>query len=851
MNAILCLLAATLVARWNGFTGLTAENDLAPDKGLAQIEDNWKFQLNGGAVNADGSLSTGTGVAPRILFNGTQYQAGGSGLGGFTVVMEAVPAADFTAGKPLWEWFANDDKNSVGVILTSAAGIRGEWAKGLWNNTNWVETAVNFPAAAADSSVIATICDANGTQVYWDGASVVSVSGLKGSTMGSGDSFFAFGNFAAATSGGNDFVIRRVAVWNGALTAAEIADDPFGDNVVIVKDYQVPPEGTNITGTVAFTSLNSIIYSGALPGTLALENIPSFNPATRLVIEEAATLAPGVYPLVTWTQKAANRAGYGRPTLDKSAFANPERVELYCQVQGLTLLVKSAEQMARPPLVIAPLGDSITEGYTPNNCGANYRVQLMQKLSLLGYNPVSVGEWSGNKNVLYTRDPSGEACTNAWWYHSGVSSRRLGGWANVRSATFLESVENIMNVCGNCDVVLLHIGVNDTNIVTPQQNFENLTNCVGRILRNNPNTKVVMSSLLSILLMHGETKNTNWVVAMNDKVKEFAANGFFGDGRVSFVDLYEKVPAVTGNTNYNFTSDGLHPDWCGHDKKSDGWLEAVTNLFKNVGADTVQADGSPLASAAGIPALPTAAELGAAAHAELDAYRAGLTLSRVIELQDSQHFAKATPTYDYASSDIAEDAQVGKVGYFLDLVRKDNHVHTWIWVDFDGYEKFSALTVPTTVNNDRQVERLHVYSNHTAVHNVAADDDSVRGKILFTPYNYSAGAKYSNYDWGNTATTAGGYGAMQLYRLSPPDGGRNLGAEVLFAWNRWGTANSGATEIGIGDYGQLFGYVWYSLTSSLEYTGLAAFPMLNDAAYEVKRLEIWSRPAYPAKMIVR
>lgn len=843
--ALFCLdvSAAALVARWNGFTGLSAESELAPDKGFAKEDETWKMQLNGGTVNADGSLSTGTGVAPRIVFNGTQYQSGGTGLGGFTVVMEALPSANFTAGRPLWEWFANDNVNSIGVILTSASGIRGDWAKALWNNNSFPETAVTFPATGADSSIVATICDGNGMKVIWDGAQVVNCGNLKGSSMGNGNSFYCFGNFAAATSGGNDYAIRRLAIWNGSLSAAEIAADPFGD-LVLSGEIEVPAEGRELT-TISLNSRDSLVFQGATPGTLSLSTVPSFHAESKIVIEGAANLPAGVYPLVTWTTPTVMSMGYGRPRLDKSAFANPERVELVYLAKSVVLQVKSAEQMQRPNLVIMPLGDSITEGYCPNNSGANYRVQLMSKLSLAGYNPVSVGEWSGNKNKTYTRDPSGGACTNIWWYHSGVSSRRLGTRPNTGRGNFIESIDGIMDIAGNCDAVLMHIGVNDTSEIDANGNYQNLTNVIAMILRDAPNTKVIVSTILSIKNIHGETKNNNWVVPFNERIRQFAAEGFFGDGRVSFVDLYSMVdPDVTGN----FSSDNLHPDWCGHDYKSDGWFDAVTNLFRNVGATTVQADGSPLASASGNPELPTAAELGAAARPELADYTRGMVRARTIEIDDSQHFAVGTPAYDEVNGRIAEDSMPNaknfgyhKVGYFMELVRRDNHCHRWVWVDFDAGERTLAeLTLPTNYSDCRTVTKLHVKSNHHAINDVPVSDNSVSGKINFTRFNYGggSGSKIANYDWQNVPGESGGYGAMQIFRLSPP-GPRNNWGEVLFAWNRWGAEVSGAAEIGIGNYDQMFGGIWYGTKTSIEYTDTNSLPMLNDSAYAIKRLEIW------------
>ena len=82
----------------------------------------------------------------------------------------------------------------------------------------------------------------------------------------------------------------------------------------------------------------------------------------------------------------------------------------------------------------------------------------------------------------------------------------------------------------------------------------------------------------------------------------------------------------------------------------------------------------------------------------------------------------------------------------MELVRKGTSRHRWLWVDFDATGKtLDEIDFPWTgANVDLVVTNLHVFSNDGSLHNVAANDDTVRGTIEGTHFNYSVGDDNEN-----------------------------------------------------------------------------------------------------------
>ena len=207
--------------------------------------------------------------------------------------------------------------------------------------------------------------------------------------------------------------------------------------------------------------------------------------------------------------------------------------------------------------------------------------------------------------------------------------------------------------------------------------------------------------------------------------------------------------------------------------------------------------------------------------------------------------------YDDVNSAAASN-NLEKVGYFVEFVRDDNHAHKWVWVDMDAFGDADLASVGLPRRNYQQaVTKLHVCSNHGAIDNVAADDDSVTGWIEFSPYNYSnpqsnasAPENYGNpYDWNDTLSQSGSYGCMQVFRVMNPSS-RDLyqRPQLMFAFNNFQSANANPADFGIGNFAQHFN--GNNSYHSEDWTGVGGtLAKMAPDAYSVKTIEIWTKAA--------
>ncbi len=249
-----------------------------------------------------------------------------------------------------------------------------------------------------------------------------------------------------------------------------------------------------------------------------------------------------------------------------------------------------------------------------------------------------------------------------------------------------------------------------------------------------------------------------------------------------------------------------------------------------------------------------------AAHTVPAEYRDGMT--HVFTL-DAANAGNAFGTQGYApytetNTIVSLSRQVTKVGYYMELVRAGTSRRRYVWVDFDATGKtLEQLDFPWTGDNIQFIaDKLHVYSNDSGISNVAANVDSVKGIIEGTYHNYSAPDALSGapddiltFGWNDTlGTDNAGFGCFQAHRIFSQTAGDTHwnNAQVLFAWNRWGS-NAATDEIGIGDYACHASGVG----NTMDYThtvnkGSDGLPdTVGAGAYQVRHLEIWAVPVIP------
>ncbi|MBQ5530680.1 MAG: hypothetical protein IIT98_01580 [Kiritimatiellae bacterium] len=286
----------------------------------------------------------------------------------------------------------------------------------------------------------------------------------------------------------------------------------------------------------------------------------------------------------------------------------------------------------------------------------------------------------------------------------------------------------------------------------------------------------------------------------------------------------------------------LHPDWPSNDKIADTYFAAIAKAL----ADDPQF--TPGQAEAGIPVASGAANNVPAAH--LSGYRRVRVFD--VAAHNGENLASlGSVPYDYAA---AEPQDIERVGYYVELKRKDDGSHQyhglvrWLWVSMDAFgdKTLDTMGVPLSLAKKYQgaATNLRVASNMPGIDSTAADASGVGGWLEFWPSSYGGGASgvegapgnTHGFDWNDAcAGNESGYGSMQVHRMTP---GETNPAQVLFAFNRW-TAASGNYEIGIGNFSHV------SL-GSVDWTFAAEkfgdSQRMSAAAYEAARIEIWAMP---------
>ena len=746
-------------------------------------------------------------------------------------------AAVATFGVNLSQYGVNLDVGAY-TRYDKALAINRSWNGG---NNKWValETAVSLNA---DGGYLLCARKYNDMLVY-AGDSLETMTG--GSSAAPADIQFscdlisrvgigggAIANANAAFTTFASFEVEKVAVFNGYYTPEQLA------YVEIPEDGDVLTIAENATWNFAAgtTRTYSSIGTLASSGTIAVTN--------------AASLAEGTYTLAEWTtpqQYTTAGAGYGKVgTLVAEGLPAGLSARLVYGARAIYLRVDdTAKQAARKPLVVWCYGDSITEGYNAQATGANYRILLYQKLEMLGYNVRSTGVY-GLSNGHDSVDPTGTPLTDQYKWHSAKHGATAGPTTLAHRSNLSENVDTLCVQAGTPDVALLLIGVNDipewkneSDRVTPV--FTPWTNVVARMVKNLPNTKIVVST---ILYSDGTRTDLDPTIeAINTQITNLFENlPAAWQGRVLLADLNSIVKSGAPGIIYN---DHLHPDWWGYDQMADGYLEKIVEAYPDP-------DATNFPSQAPIPAAPAANQLGAANKPELAAYRNGFTKLCNLRVEKGQNVGNVV--YDDINTAAASN-NLAKVGYFVEFVRADNHAHKWVWVDMDAFGDRDLASVGLPNRNFQQyVTGLHVYSNHGAIDNVAASDDTVRGWIEFSPYNYgntqsitndSALENYGNpFDWNDTLSVSGSYGCMQVFRVMSPSSKKLFERpQLMFAFNNFQSANGNPADFGIGNFAQHFDC--NNSRHVADWTGVGAtLAKMAPDQYSVKTIEIWTKEAH-------
>jgi lysophospholipase L1-like esterase len=503
-----------------------------------------------------------------------------------------------------------------------------------------------------------------------------------------------------------------------------------------------------------------------------------------------------------------------------------------------TLTVLSYTRPEAPkPIRIMPVGDSITYG---TGAAGGYRLPLYTALTNAGYNVDYVGTRTDNGA---TGLPDSD--------HDGLS-----GW------TIGQIDSNIIDwlfAINDPDVILLHIGTNDSGAGDFSNRVDRLDALVTKIATNRPNANIIVTTLLP--RSDSAARNTAITNLFNPYVSgKVLAQRTLGR-KVTFLNMYTYLTTSD-------LGDGLHPNSTGYGKMASAWLPAITNVVGvygdtnapalcrgvntanlqgvavtfskpmdpatatnianyaltgglTISGATLSADQrtvtlatSPLTRNAfytvtvnGVKDFTWPTQQNVAVNSA-DSFRAtvrgylanvpeatGYKLAYSLDLPNSPAYGTTPITYSKNNA-LLFSTPVKRVAYYLELQRLDGDL-SYLWVSMDAFTgDINKIGVPAFTTGA-------FFRQSVANMNVACNDTNVTsgtgltGNIEFWPCNY--------------ANTSGGLptGANDgLYDFgdSPSTGGtyasmqvhNTLDRKTLFALNNWGSGGS-ILDIGIGN----------------------------------------------------
>ena len=215
------------------------------------------------------------------------------------------------------------------------------------------------------------------------------------------------------------------------------------------------------------------------------------------------------------------------------------------------LLVSAAQAATPPPIRIMPLGDSITYG---SGAAGGYRTPLYRLLTNLNFNVDFVGTQTTNPD---TNLPDLDHEGHSGWTIGGLDGGILGWFDAVADP----------------DVILLHIGTNDSGAADFSNRVDRLDTFVTKMAIYRPYAHIIVTSVMkrSDLVRYAAITNL-----FNPYIPgKVAAQQALGR-RVTFLDMHAYLELTD-------MGDGLHPNQLGYNKMATNWLTAVTNVIQPTG----------------------------------------------------------------------------------------------------------------------------------------------------------------------------------------------------------------------------------------------------------------------------
>ena len=231
------------------------------------------------------------------------------------------------------------------------------------------------------------------------------------------------------------------------------------------------------------------------------------------------------------------------------------------EIQSHFYVVRDYCDMCSTPVMIMPLGDSITDGYDaslPINT-PDYRVAYRQKLYLdliaNGYNVNFVG--SLKSGLLAT--PSFDI------YHEGHPGWRTDQILNGNTSYPLEGKLSDWLAAYQPEIILLHIGTND--ISSNNESAQEVAALLNEIDFYNEDITGILARIIS--RTDGKAQQTT---DFNNAVEAMATSRIANGDKIIMVDQESALDYVDD------MSGPLHPNILGYNKMADVWFSALQNI---------------------------------------------------------------------------------------------------------------------------------------------------------------------------------------------------------------------------------------------------------------------------------
>lgn len=238
---------------------------------------------------------------------------------------------------------------------------------------------------------------------------------------------------------------------------------------------------------------------------------------------------------------------------------------------GVSLTGAAAE-----PLVILPLGDSITQG--AGSSGGGYRAPLLTLLTNAGYRIQFVGSTTNT----YTAGLIA-ASNAAHEGHGGYTTANL--LANLdgnNSASGNNGGFWITGISGtrpaiHPDVILLLAGVNDLGVaqLSPAQGLAGVEALIDELVALRPAARIVVSTLTPYIGTNYPNREANQQI-FNAALPGIVSNRQLAGQRITLCDVRAGIPLT--NAAALLTGDGVHPNQAGYDAIAPVWFEAIQRL---------------------------------------------------------------------------------------------------------------------------------------------------------------------------------------------------------------------------------------------------------------------------------